>query len=39
LLGFLISKPTAARALRRGLLVHGIEDPIEFVASLRAFTL
>jgi len=39
LLGFLIAKPTAGWALRRGLLVHGVEDPIDLVASLRAFTL
>lgn len=39
LLGFLITKPTAGWALRRGLLVHGAADPIEFVASLRDFTL
>lgn len=39
LLGFLITKPTAGWALRRGLLVHGVEDPMDFVASLRAFTL
>jgi len=39
LLGFLITKPTAGWALRRGLLVHGVEEPIEFVASLRFFTL
>jgi dienelactone hydrolase len=39
LLGFLITKPTAGWALRRGLLVHGVDDPIEFVEALRAFTL
>jgi alpha-beta hydrolase superfamily lysophospholipase len=35
----LISKPTAGWALRRGLLVHGIEDPIELIESLRDYTL
>ena len=39
LLGFLVTKPTAGWALRRGLFVHGVEDPIDFVESLRAFTL
>ena len=39
LLSFLITKPTAGWALRRGQLVHGVEDPIDFVASLREFTL
>jgi len=39
LLAFLITKPSAGWALRRGQLVHGLEDPVDFVASLREFTL
>jgi alpha-beta hydrolase superfamily lysophospholipase len=39
LAGYLIKKPTGGWALRRGLLVHGLDDPIEFVESLREYTL
>jgi hypothetical protein len=39
LAGYLIKKPTGGWALRRGLLVHGLDHPIEFVESLREYTL
>ena len=39
LTGYLLKKPTAGWALRRGLLVHGLDDPIAFIESLREFTL
>ena len=39
LLRLLARKPTAGWALRRGLLVHGVDDPLDFVDALREFTL
>jgi pimeloyl-ACP methyl ester carboxylesterase len=39
LLAFVADKPAAGWALRRGMLVHGVEDPMAYVDSLRAFTL
>jgi alpha-beta hydrolase superfamily lysophospholipase len=39
LAGYLIKKPTAGWALRRGLLVHGLDEPLAFIESLRAYTL
>jgi dienelactone hydrolase len=39
LLRVLARKPTAGWALRRGLLVHGVQDPLDFVDALRDFTL
>ncbi len=39
LLALVADKPTAGWALRRGMLVHGVEDPLSYVDSLRAFTL
>ncbi len=39
LLRVLARKPTAGWALRRGLLVHGVDDPLDFVDALRDFTL
>jgi len=39
LLQLLASKPTAGWALRRGLLVHAVDDPLDFVDALRDFTL
>jgi pimeloyl-ACP methyl ester carboxylesterase len=36
---YLINKPTAGWALRRGLLVHGVDDPFELIDALKAFTL
>jgi alpha-beta hydrolase superfamily lysophospholipase len=39
LLRMLANKPTAGWALRRGLLVHGVDDPLDFVDALREFTL
>jgi hypothetical protein len=36
---YLIAKPTAGWALRRGLLVHGCDDPIALIESLREYTL
>ncbi len=39
LLAFVAEKPVAGWALRRGMLVHGVDDPLAYVDSLRAFTL
>jgi pimeloyl-ACP methyl ester carboxylesterase len=39
LLAFVAEKPTAGWALRRGMLVHGVEHPLAYADSLRAFTL
>ena len=39
LLRVLARKPTAGWPLRRGLLVHGADDPLDFVDALRDFTL
>jgi len=39
LLQFLATKPTAGWTLRRGLLVHAVDDPLAFVDTLREFTL
>lgn len=38
-LGVVAAKPTAGWALRRGQLVHGAASPIEYLESLRPFTL
>jgi alpha-beta hydrolase superfamily lysophospholipase len=37
--GYLIKKPTAGWALRRGLLVHGLDNPLDFIESLREYSL
>ena len=39
LLALLAGKPTAGWALRRGMLVHGVGDPLAYIDALRAFTL
>ena len=39
LLQLLASKPTGGWGVRRGLLVHGVDDPLDFVDALREFTL
>ena len=39
ILGRLIADPTAGWALRRGTLVHGASDVIDYLEMLRAFTL
>jgi dienelactone hydrolase len=39
LLRVLASKPTAGWALRRGMLVHGVDDPLQLVDAMREFTL
>jgi alpha-beta hydrolase superfamily lysophospholipase len=39
LLDGLASKPTAGWALRRGLLVHGVSDPLEYLLALRDYSL
>jgi alpha-beta hydrolase superfamily lysophospholipase len=39
LLEHVAAKPTAGWALRRGMLVHGVEDPLALVDAMRAFTL
>jgi alpha-beta hydrolase superfamily lysophospholipase len=33
------AKPTAGWVLRRGMLVHGVQDPLALVDAMRAFTL
>jgi pimeloyl-ACP methyl ester carboxylesterase len=38
-LQLLEAKPTAGWALRRGQLVHGVENPIEYLLALRDYTL
>jgi alpha-beta hydrolase superfamily lysophospholipase len=38
-LDFLASKPTAGWAIRRGQLVHGAATPIDYLRSLREYTL
>ena len=35
----LAAKPTAGWALRRGMLVHGVDDPLAYVDALHEFTL
>ena len=35
----LAAKPTAGWVLRRGMLVHGVSDPLAYVDALREFTL
>ena len=35
----MMRRPTAGWGLRRGLLVHGAEDPLELIDSMREFTL
>jgi pimeloyl-ACP methyl ester carboxylesterase len=39
LLEFLAEKATAGWALRRGMLVHGVDTPLAYTDALRAFTL
>ena len=39
ILSRLSKDPTAGWALRRGMLVHGVDDVIDYVEALRAFTL
>jgi alpha-beta hydrolase superfamily lysophospholipase len=39
LLKYLSRKPTAGWALRRGMLVHGFDDPLDFFEALREFRL
>ena len=39
LLPLLARKPTAGWALRRGMLVHGVDDPLAYIDALHAFTL
>ena len=39
ILGFLAGKPTAGWALRRGQLVHGVSDPLEYLMALRDYSL
>jgi pimeloyl-ACP methyl ester carboxylesterase len=39
ILAVLAAKPTAGWALRRGQLVHGARNPVEYVQALREFTL
>lgn len=39
LLTLLAGKPTAGWALRRGMLVHGVDDPLAYIDALHAFTL
>jgi alpha-beta hydrolase superfamily lysophospholipase len=39
LLGMLVDKPTAGWALRRGMLVHGVDDPLALLDAMREFTL
>ena len=39
IMGMVMAKPTAGWALRRNLLVHGLDDPIEFFAEARRYSL
>jgi pimeloyl-ACP methyl ester carboxylesterase len=39
ILRYLAAKPTAGWALRRGQLVHGVNDPLEYVMALRDYSL
>jgi pimeloyl-ACP methyl ester carboxylesterase len=39
LLRLLARKPVAGWALRRGMLVHGVDDPLAYIDALRRFTL
>jgi alpha-beta hydrolase superfamily lysophospholipase len=39
LLGRLAKAPTGGWALRRGMLVHGVADPVAYVEATKAFTL
>jgi alpha-beta hydrolase superfamily lysophospholipase len=39
LLAVIAAKPTAGWALRRGMLVHGVEDPLAYIDATREFTL
>jgi pimeloyl-ACP methyl ester carboxylesterase len=39
ILKVLEAKPTAGWALRRGQLVHGVDDPIEYLLALREYSL
>ena len=38
-LKLMMGKPTAGWTLRRGLLVHGVTDPLAYLAALRDYTL
>jgi alpha-beta hydrolase superfamily lysophospholipase len=39
LMKLVMRKPTAGWALRRGMLVHGVEDPLALIDAMREFTL
>jgi alpha-beta hydrolase superfamily lysophospholipase len=39
ILARVVKKPTAGWALRRGLLVHGVDEPLALLDAMRAFTL
>jgi hypothetical protein len=39
LLRLVASKPTAGWALRRGMLVHGVDDPLALLDGMREYTL
>jgi hypothetical protein len=39
LLKRVMNKPTAGWAIRRGMLVHGVSDPLALLDATRAFTL
>lgn len=39
ILRFLAAKPTAGWALRRGQLVHGVDDPLDYLFALRDYSL
>jgi pimeloyl-ACP methyl ester carboxylesterase len=39
ILHLLQAKPTAGWALRRGQLVHGVDDPLDYLVALRDYTL
>jgi acetyl esterase/lipase len=39
ILGYLAAKPTAGWALRRGQLVHGVNDPFGYLMALREYSL
>jgi hypothetical protein len=39
ILDYVASKPTAGWALRRGQLVHGVDNPIDYLLALRDYSL
>ena len=39
ILGLLASRPTAGWALRRGMLVHGVDTPLDYLHALEPFSL